>query len=330
MLNETDNLETTSEVSEVSDPSQPGEVENTETPQLEGELLPEMTEVSETAPTGDLFGFAPQETSDVAPTQTIEIEGRVVPAGDGSNFELRRSALQLRDAMEGHSMMFAETLHSIATQSLYVGWGYPSLDAYIEGELDYGKKHVTNLISIWDYFGRLSSDIQQVIKVIGPTKAGYLVGHLTAENFGEMKPWLMTNPSVASIREWIGKAPKKKAVEESAQKGDAERFSVTVTAEEKELIQKAVDQKRESEGISSPGAAIAAIAGESYLAGEAEPVEQFKALIVRFASLLQGEDGAALLQDALEMINMRVMVLDKNGQLMNDRYLDSEGNPLPA
>lgn len=281
-------------------------------------------EVSETVDQSAPIGFIEAE----APLSTIEIDGQIVPAGDGSNMELRRMALQVKSTLEGHQLLFAETLHQIQAQSIFLGWGYASFSEYVQNELEIEERQASNLVKVWDYFGRLDTEILEVIKILGPSKANLLVGKINAENFSKHEEFLRSKPSLRAIAQRFQPDTALAKSNKEGQKNDlGAKISVACTPEEKKLIDDAVATARES-GINAPGAALASISAH-FLSSESgvSVLDNLKAAILTAGESLQTPQAAMMLADILGSVGVRILVLSPAAEVIAGRqHLNEDGS----
>jgi hypothetical protein len=292
------------------------------------EVVPEASpvEVVESLQVVETTSSVPFEVTEAAkPAATIVIGGRILPAGTGEYLDYRQRILEVRDEMETNQLALSELLHQVQKESLFVSFGYPSFQEFIEKEVQIGIKHASNLVQTWDYFGKLCVEAQTIIKKLGPTKAQHLVGHLTNENFVELEPWLRSNPTVQEIA--LKFKPDSKLAKGSGTKNEdgTVRVSFNLLPEEKDVISKGVAVEREGGAVAEGTALARIVARDQINTGMKAPIAMLQDALMLNTKV--GEDQ--LVELLFQCLNKRVLVLNDAGEITAGlQYLDAEGNPI--
>ena len=104
--------------------------------------------------------------------------------------DIREAVKDARRKTEESYWDFSVLLHGVYENSYYVGWGYKSWTEYIELELDMQKRKAQYLVSIQEWFRRMSPSVQEWVVQLGWTKAKELVGVVTNDNADHWKSLL--------------------------------------------------------------------------------------------------------------------------------------------
>lgn len=101
--------------------------------------------------------------------------------------DVRKRVLDLRKKVEESYWELSQSLSEVYSKSYYIAWGFQSWKEYVESELDFALRKAQYLVSISDWFSKMSPEVQDWIKSIGWTKAKALVGVVTDENAADWK-----------------------------------------------------------------------------------------------------------------------------------------------
>jgi hypothetical protein len=112
--------------------------------------------------------------------------------------ELRQSILDMRSNIDEAYWGFAEALHTVWKDTLYLEWGFDDWTDYVEQELDYKLRTAQYLVGIIDWFGKMSKPIQTWVKSLGWTKAKLLVKKVNQDNWKDVRKQIK-NKSVTQI-----------------------------------------------------------------------------------------------------------------------------------
>ena len=105
--------------------------------------------------------------------------------------KLRWEITEIIERMASDIFVLASKLHRVKYESLYLNWGYKTFDDYINSdEIKFARRKALYHVEIWDWFGQLSDDLREKVKVIGWCKLVHLTRIVDEYN----------------VDEWVGKA----------------------------------------------------------------------------------------------------------------------------
>jgi hypothetical protein len=96
--------------------------------------------------------------------------------------DVRKRVLDLRKKVEESYWELSQSLSEVYGKSYYIAWGFQSWKEYVESELEFALRKAQYLVSISDWFSKMSPQLQDWIKGLGWTKAKELVGIVNDEN----------------------------------------------------------------------------------------------------------------------------------------------------
>jgi hypothetical protein len=96
--------------------------------------------------------------------------------------DVRKRVLDLRKKVEESYWELSQSLSEVYGKSYYIAWGFQSWKEYVESELEFALRKAQYLVSISDWFSKMSPQLQDWIKGLGWTKAKELVGVVNDEN----------------------------------------------------------------------------------------------------------------------------------------------------
>ena len=196
-------------------------------------------------------------------------------------------------------------LHTVWQGALYTLWGHGSFNDYAENELGYKPRSAAYLVTIQDYFGKLSPDIQSWVKGLGWSKAKELVGHIDEANWKSMRDAL-DGKSVTQIIAFLKGGSKGKAEKSSGSEAEAEttqRKAFALFPAQAANVDKALSLAKEQANTDKDGHALDLIC-TSFLAQGGGDVSEILARLektsgLRFVAFDPAADAVVFGEDLL-------------------------------
>lgn len=187
----------------------------------------------------------------------------IQPMAVSQSTQLRREVIEANAATESAYWRLAFALHKVWSESAYLEWGYSNFNEYIDKDLDMQRRKAQYLVSIADWFGSQSEDIQAWVQNLGWTKARDLVGIVNEENAEEWRE-VAESSSARELTEKV-KAAKETAPAEQGDddKPKPKRFSLFT--EQMSNVNNALAAAKAASGSDKDGHALDLICTE-YLA----------------------------------------------------------------
>lgn len=99
--------------------------------------------------------------------------------------DIRQRVLELRHQVEDSYWELSQVVYGVYKESLYQNWGFKTWKDWVETELDFAVRKAQYLVSIQDWFGKMSPSVQTWIHSLGWTKAKELVRVVDNNNAAE-------------------------------------------------------------------------------------------------------------------------------------------------
>lgn len=181
----------------------------------------------------------------------------VADLGESNSEEIRQQIMDLRSKIDDSYWEFAEALHVVWRDTLYLEWGFDDWTKYVEEELDYKLRTAQYLVGIIDYFGKMPANVQTWVKSLGWTKAKLLVKKVDADNWKEVRKQIK-GKSVVQITEYLsggsGKSEKVKVEDDNTEKPARKAFSLY--ADQLANVEAAVAKAKEDADSDKDGHAL--------------------------------------------------------------------------
>lgn len=133
--------------------------------------------------------------------------------------DLRAEVINLKARIDTGYWDFANALHRVWKETLYMEWGHENWSEYVENELDHQLRSAQYMVGIVDYFGKMPQHIQDWVKSLGWSKAKELVKKVDENNFDEVRKAL-AGKSVSEIVQFFRNSTGSKEIKEKESNED--------------------------------------------------------------------------------------------------------------